>query len=160
MDPVVRLALQRSLGPGFRLDRELVGGGMAEVYLASDISLGRQVVVKVLPAELSAAASVERFRREIQILARLQHPHVVPIVSAGDADGTLYYVMPCLAGETLRARLARDGPLKVTETVRILRETLDALAFAHTHGVIHRDIKPDNILLSASHAVVTDFGVS
>jgi len=160
MDPALREALQRSLGPGFRIDRELGGGGMSKVILATDLSLDRQVVVKVLPAELSAAASVDRFRREIQLIAKLQHPHVVPILSSGDADGTLYYVMPFLSGETLRARLARDGPLKVSEAVRILRETLDALAFAHAHGAIHRDIKPENILLSASHAVLADFGVS
>ena len=160
MDPALREALQRSLGPGFRIDRELGGGGMSKVFLATDLSLDRQVVVKVLPAELSAAASVDRFRREIQLIAKLQHPHVVPILSSGDADGTLYYVMPFLSGETLRARLARDGPLKVSEAVRILREMLDALAFAHAHGTIHRDIKPENILLSSSHAVLADFGVS
>ncbi|MDH5234674.1 MAG: serine/threonine protein kinase, partial [Gemmatimonadota bacterium] len=160
MDAALRAALQASLGTGYRLDRELGGGGMSQVILATDLTLDRQVVVKVLPPDLSAAASVDRFRREIQLVAKLQHPHVVPIVTAGDAAGTLYYVMPFLAGESLRARMAREGPLKVGDTVRILREVLDALAFAHAHGVIHRDMKPENILLSASHAVVADFGVS
>ena len=130
------------------------------MFLASDISLQRQVVIKVLTPEMSAGVSADRFRREIQLVAKLQHPHVVPILSAGEAEGALYYVMPYIAGESLRARLARDGPMSVNDTLRILRELLDALAFAHKHGVTHRDIKPDNILIGAGHAVVADFGVS
>jgi serine/threonine-protein kinase len=153
-------ALQRALGAGIRIERELGGGGMSRVFLATDLSLDRQVVIKVLSTDLSAGLSADRFRREIQLVAKLQHPHVVPIISAGDAEGALYYVMPFLSGESLRARLSREGPLKVPEVVRIAREVLDALAFAHSHGVIHRDIKPENILISGGHAVVADFGVS
>ena len=152
--------VQRALGSAIRIDRELGGGGMSHVFLATDLSLDRQVVVKVLSPEMSAGVSADRFRREIQLVAKLQHPHVVPILSAGDAEGALYYVMPFISGEPLRARLAREGPMSVTDTVRILRETLDALSFAHKHGVLHRDIKPDNILIGAGHAVVADFGVS
>ena len=133
---------------------------MSRVYLATDLSLDRQVVVKVLARDLSAGVSGARFRREMQLVANLSHPHIIPLLSAGEADGTLYYVMPYLTGEPLRARMAREGPMPVADVVRLLRETLDALAFAHAHGVIHRDIKPENILVSAGHAVVADFGVS
>ena len=104
--------------------------------------------------------SADRFRREIQVIARLQHPHIVPILAAGSADGALYYVMPFIGGETLRARVAREGSMPVADVARVLRELLDALAFAHSHGVIHRDIKPDNVLIEAGHAVVADFGVA
>jgi serine/threonine-protein kinase len=159
VDATVRDSLERVLGAGFRLGREL-GGGMSRVFLATDLALDRQVVVKVLSAEESVGVSGARFRREIQLVAKLQHPHIVPILSAGDADGALYYIMPFLPGESLRARLTRDGPLKIAEALGIVRETLDALAFAHAHGVIHRDIKPENILLGGGHAVVADFGVS
>ncbi|MDQ8165291.1 MAG: serine/threonine-protein kinase [Gemmatimonadota bacterium] len=160
MTPQLRSALQRTLGTGYRIDRELGGGGMSQVFLATDLALARQVVVKVLSQEMSAGVSADRFRREIQLVAKLQHPHVVPLLAAGDAEGALYYIMPFISGEPLRARLAREGPMPVGDTIRILRETLDALAFAHSHGVIHRDIKPDNILIGAGHAVVADFGVS
>lgn len=133
---------------------------MSRVFVARDTALDRDVVVKVLSAEHTTGVSSERFRREITLIARLQHPHIVPLLSAGAIDGALYYVMPFLGGETLRARIARDGPLPVAVVTRVLKEVLDALAFAHSHGVIHRDIKPDNILLEAGHAVVADFGVS
>jgi TolB-like protein len=156
----MRDALQRTLGTGIRLERELGGGGMSSVYLATDLSLDRQIVVKVLPAEFSAGVRADRFRQEIQLVAKLQHPHIVPILAAGDAEGSLYYVMPFLAGESLRARMAREGPLPLADATRIVRETLDALAFAHAHGVIHRDIKPENILLAGGHAVIADFGIS
>ncbi len=152
--------LQRGLGDGFHIERELGGGGMSRVFLARDVSLGRLVVVKVLSAEASAGTSADRFRREIQLIARLQHPNVVPLLSAGEVDGMLYYVMPYVAGDSLRARLERDGALPLPDTLRIVREVLDTLAFAHSHGVIHRDIKPENILLAAGHAVIADFGVS
>ena len=133
---------------------------MSRVFLATDLTLDRQVVVKVLSLEMSAGVSADRFRREIQLVAKLQHPHVVPLLSAGDAEGALFYMMPFISGEPLRARMAREGPMKIADVALILRETLDALAFAHSHGVIHRDIKPDNILIGAGHAVVADFGVS
>jgi TolB-like protein len=156
----LREQLQETLGTTYRLERELGGGGMSRVFVARDIALDRAVVVKVLSEEQSQGASADRFRREIQVIARLQHPHVVGILSAGAAGGALYYVMPFLGGESLRARLSREGPMPVPETTRILREVLDALSFAHAHGVIHRDIKPENILLDAGHAVVADFGVA
>jgi serine/threonine-protein kinase len=133
---------------------------MSRVFLAEETRLGRQVVVKVLPPEMGAAVNIERFEREIQLAARLQHPHVVSLLTAASSGDLLYYIMPYIAGESLRARLGRDGALPVPEAVRLLREIADALAYAHKHNVVHRDIKPDNVLLSTGHAVVTDFGVA
>jgi tetratricopeptide (TPR) repeat protein len=133
---------------------------MSRVFLAEEMRLGRQVVVKVLPPEMGAAVNVERFEREIQLAARLQHPHIVPLLTAGASGDLLYYIMPFISGESLRVKLAREGELPVGEATRILREITDALAYAHRNGVVHRDIKPDNVLLSEGHAVVTDFGVA
>ncbi len=152
--------LQAALGATYRLEKELGGGGMSRVFLAEEIDLGRKVVIKLLPPELAAAVSVDRFRREIHLAARLQHPHVVPLLTAGAVDGLLYYTMPLVEGESLRARLAREGELPINEAVRILRDVADALAYAHGQGVVHRDIKPDNVLITGHHAVVTDFGVA
>jgi tRNA A-37 threonylcarbamoyl transferase component Bud32/tetratricopeptide (TPR) repeat protein len=152
--------LQAALADTYRLEKELGGGGMSRVFLAEEVGLGRKVVVKVLPPEMSAGVSAERFQREIQLAARLQHPHVVPLLTAGAKDDLLFYVMPFIKGESLRARLAREGELPVAEAARILRDVADALAYAHGEGVVHRDIKPDNVLLSGNHAVVTDFGVA
>jgi tetratricopeptide (TPR) repeat protein len=152
--------LQGALAGSHRILRELGGGGMSRVFLAEESRLGRQVVIKVLPPETGAAVNVERFEREIQLAARLQHPHIVPLLSAAAAGDLLYYIMPYIAGESLRARLAREGELPVAEAGRILREIVDALSYAHRNGVVHRDIKPDNVLLSDGHAVVTDFGVA
>ena len=133
---------------------------MSRVFLAEEVRLGRQVVIKLLPPETGAAVNVERFEREIQLAARLQHPHIVPLLTAGASGDLLYYVMPFISGESLRIKLAREAELPVGEAVRILREVIDALAYAHRNGVVHRDIKPDNILLSEGHAVITDFGVA
>ncbi|HEX2451333.1 MAG TPA: serine/threonine-protein kinase, partial [Gemmatimonadales bacterium] len=133
---------------------------MSRVFLAEETRLGRHVVIKVLPPEMGAGVNAERFEREIQLAARLQHPHIVPLLTAGAAGDLLYYVMPLIQGESLRVKLAREGELPVAEAARILREVVDALAYAHRHGVVHRDIKPDNILLAEGHAVVTDFGVA
>ena len=133
---------------------------MSRVFVAEELSLGRKVVVKVLPPDLAATVNVERFRREIQLAARLQHPHIVPVLAAGISDGLPYYTMPFIEGESLRARLARTGELPVQEAARILRDVLSALSYAHEHGVVHRDIKPDNVLLTGNHAVVADFGVA
>ncbi|HYC32110.1 MAG TPA: serine/threonine-protein kinase, partial [Gemmatimonadales bacterium] len=152
--------LQTALASSHRILRELGGGGMSRVFLAEETRLGRQVVIKVLPPETGAAVNVERFEREIQLAARLQHPHIVPLLSAAAAGDLLYYIMPFITGESLRARLAREGELPVAEAARILREIVDALSYAHRNGVVHRDIKPDNVLLSDGHAVVTDFGVA
>jgi len=152
--------LTESLGSQYRLERELGGGGMSRVFLAEEVALGRKVVIKVLPPEMAAGVNQERFRREIQLAARLQHPHIVPLLAAGSAGDVLWYAMPFIEGESLRVKLARGGELPVAETVRILREVADALAYAHSQGVVHRDIKPDNVLLSGRHALVTDFGVA
>ena len=133
---------------------------MSRVFVAEELSLGRKVVVKVLPPDLAATVNVERFRREIQLAARLQHPHIVPVLAAGISDGLPYYTMPFIEGESLRARLAHSGELPVPEAAKILRDVLSALSYAHEHGVVHRDIKPDNVLLTGNHAVVADFGVA
>src|SRR5580765_1355436 len=152
--------LQTALGDAYRIERELGGGGMSRAFVATEIALDRQVVIKVLPPDLAAGLNVDRFRREIRLAAKLQHPHIVPLLSAGAAGGLLYYTMPLIEGESLRAKLQREGELPVADAVRIVSEVADALAYAHAHGLIHRDIKPDNVLLSGKHAVVTDFGVS
>src|SRR5438132_673411 len=133
---------------------------MSRVFLAQEVRLGRQVVVKVLPPEMAAGVSAERFEREIRLAAALQHPHIVPLLTAGSQGDLLYYVMPHIAGESLRARIAHERELPVADTVRILRDVSDALAYAHGHGIVHRDVKPDNVLLSGKHALVTDFGVA
>ncbi len=133
---------------------------MSRVYLAEEVKLGRRVVIKVLPPEMSAAVSVERFEREIRLAARLQHPHVVPFLTAGGGGDLLFYVMPYIEGESLRAKLGREQELPVPEAVEILRDAAEALAEAHRQGIVHRDIKPDNILLSRGHGLVTDFGVA
>src|ERR1700761_5345248 len=156
---VLRDELQRVLGTAYTLDRELGGGGMSSVFVARDNSLGRMVVVKVLPYELAASVSVDRFKREIMLSAALQHPHIVPVLSSGETDGLPFFIMPFVEGESLRSRLAR-GPLSVREAVSILKDVARALVYAHGRGIIHRDIKPDNILLTAGTATVTDFGVA
>ncbi|HZI27120.1 MAG TPA: protein kinase [Gemmatimonadaceae bacterium] len=152
--------LSEALGQDYRIERELGGGGMSRVFLAEDVKLSRKVVVKVLPPEMAASVNQDRFRREIQLAARLQHPHVVPLLTANASGDLLWYVMPFIEGESLRAKLAREGELPVGETVRLLREVTDALAYAHEMGVVHRDIKPDNVMVSRGHALVTDFGVA
>src|SRR5689334_15306043 len=152
--------LQATLGEKYRIERELGGGGMSRVFLALETALERRVVIKVLPPELAAGVNTDRFRREIQLAASLQHPHIVQLLAAAAAGDLLYYVMPYIPGESLRAKLAREGELAIAEAVRILRDVVDALAYAHGQGVVHRDIKPDNVLLSGNHALVTDFGVA
>src|SRR5687768_346471 len=152
--------LQEALGTTYRIERELGGGGMSRVFLAEEGRLGRKVVIKVLPPETSLGVHADRFEREIQVAASLQHPHVVPLLTAGATDELLYYVMPFIEGETLASRIARDGALPVSEVVRILRDVVDALVYAHARGVVHRDIKPANILFAGRHALVADFGVA
>jgi serine/threonine protein kinase len=152
--------LTAALADRYRIERELGAGGMATVYLAEDLRHRRNVAVKVLRPELAATLGGDRFFREIEVAARLQHPHILPLLDSGDAGGFLYYVMPYVAGESLRERLAREGELPVHDAVRILAEVVDALAAAHAEGIVHRDIKPDNVMLSGRHALVTDFGVA
>jgi tetratricopeptide (TPR) repeat protein/predicted Ser/Thr protein kinase len=151
--------LESSLGDTFAIERELGGGGMSRVFLARERALDRRVVVKVLHPELSGV-NVDRFRREIQVVARLQHPHIVPVLAAGEAQGILYFTMPYIDGESLRAWLVRELRLPVEDVLRIMHDVADALAYAHERGVVHRDIKPDNVLVSRRHAMVTDFGVA
>ena len=151
--------LQTALTAAYALERELGGGGMSRVFLGVERALGRRVVVKVLSPDLAASVSAERFKREIQLTAQLQHPHIVPILTAGEMDGLPFYTMPYVEGESLRVRLVRSGVLSVAEVSSILRDVARALDFAHEKGVVHRDIKPDNILLAGDSATVTDFGI-
>ena len=155
----LRDQLQELLGDTYRLEREL-SGGMSRVFVAEETALARKVVIKVLPPDMAASVNVSRFRREIQLAASLQHPHIVPLLTAGAKGDLLYYVMPLIEGESLRSRLLKKGEFPVSDVAWILRDAASALAYAHTHGVVHRDIKPDNILLTGKFAVVTDFGVA
>ncbi|HMH26116.1 MAG TPA: serine/threonine-protein kinase [Gemmatimonadaceae bacterium] len=152
--------LLSALGGSYTIERELTGGGMALVFVGEDHDLGRKVVIKILPPELAASVSAERFRREILTVARLQHPHIVPILKAGEVDGLPYFVMPYVDGESIDIRLRRTPTFTVRETLGIMKDVARALAFAHAQGVVHRDIKPGNVLLAAGSATVTDFGVA
>src|SRR5437660_1255737 len=133
---------------------------MSRVFVAHETALDRKVVIKVLPPETAAQVSLERFKREILLAAKLQHPHIVPLLTAGESNGLPYFTMPFVDGESLRVRLARHGELPVNHAIRMLREIASALAYAHQHGIVHRDLKPDNVLLSGGSAMVTDFGVA
>jgi tetratricopeptide (TPR) repeat protein len=155
----LRDQLQNTLAGSYHLERELGGGGMSRVFLATETRLRRQVVIKVLSPERSAGVNAERFEREIQLAASLQQANIVPLLSAGDTNGLPYFTMPYVEGESLRARLGQ-GPLPAPEVIGILRDVARALGYAHQHGVVHRDIKPDNVLLSHGTAVVTDFGIA
>ncbi len=152
--------VRSALAPRYLVARELGAGGMAVVYLAQDARHDRPVAIKVLRADLGAALGPERFQREIAVAARLRHPNIVPLYDSGEADGLRFFVMPYVEGESLRARLDREGPLPVPEAIGIAREVAEALAHAHGHDLIHRDIKPDNILLEGGHALVADFGIA
>ena len=158
--PLANTPLGRSLADRYTVLRELGAGGMATVYLAEDLRHRRKVAIKVVHAELSAVIGSERFLKEIELTANLQHPHILPLFDSGDVTGQLYYVMPFVEGETLRARLDREQQLPVADAVRIAREIADALAYAHKRGVVHRDIKPENVLLQDGHALVADFGIA
>src|SRR3954467_3551739 len=152
--------LRAALASRYRVERELGHGGMATVYLAHDLKHGRPVALKVLRPEFAAVLGSERFLREIQTAARLRHPNILPLFDSGDADGTLFYVMPYIDGETLRQRLQRDHALSIGDAVRLGREIGGGLACAHNQGVIHRDVKPENVLLDNGHAIVADFGIA
>ena len=148
------------LADRYRIERELGRGGMATVYLAEDLKHGRRVAIKLLTPEIAAAIGPERFRREIEIAARLNHPNILALHDSGVADGRLYYVMPYIEGESLKAKIAREGLLSVEDALRLAREIAGALAYAHHQGLIHRDIKPENVLLSDGIALVADFGIA
>jgi TolB-like protein/tRNA A-37 threonylcarbamoyl transferase component Bud32/tetratricopeptide (TPR) repeat protein len=160
MTDTLRGKLETTLGAAYTLERELGGGGMSRVFVACENALGRTVVIKVLSPDLAEALNVERFRREIQLAARLQHPHIVPLLTAGESGGLPYFTMPFIQGESLRDRLKARGELPVSDAVRVLREVAAALAYAHGNGVVHRDIKPDNVMISGGSAMVMDFGVA
>ena len=152
--------LQQALGDAYVIERELGGGGMSRVFLATESSLKRRVVVKLLPPEQASAVSAARFQQEIELAAHLRHPHILPVLTAGSRGDLLYYVMPYAEGESLRHRLVRERMLPVADAVRILQEIADALEYANNRGVVHRDVKPENILLEGDHAALTDFGVA
>ena len=158
VDDIERLT--KALESSYVIERELGGGGMSRVFLAEERALERRVVIKVLPSEFTAELSADRFRREIRVVAQLQHPLIVPVLQSGEAADLLYYTMPFVDGESVRSLVARQGPLPIPSVIRILRDVLDALVVAHARGIIHRDIKPDNILITGQHALVTDFGVA
>src|SRR6267378_7167245 len=152
--------LRAALVGRYTIERELGRGGMATVYLGRDLKHHRAVAIKVLRPELAEALGPERFVREIEIAARLTHPNILPVHDSGEADGSLYYVMPYAEGESLRDRLSREKQLPLDDALQIGHEVADALSYAHSHDVVHRDIKPENILLEAGHAVVADFGIA
>ena len=152
--------IKAALKGRYDIERELGRGGMATVYLANDPRHQREVAVKVLLPDLATALGPDRFLREIRIAANLNHPHILALFDSGEAEGFLYYVMPYIEGKTLRDRIDKEGELPLREAVRVIREVADALAFAHSHGVVHRDIKPDNVMLTGGHAIVADFGVA
>ncbi len=155
----LRDQLQSALGKTYTVERELGGGGMSRVFAATETALGRKVVIKVVPIELGAGVNVDRFKREIQLAAGLQHPHIVPVLTAGEMSGVPYYTMPFVEGEPLRAKISR-GPLPIADTLNILRDVAKALGYAHERGVAHRDIKPDNVVLTGGSAAVIDFGIA
>jgi tetratricopeptide (TPR) repeat protein len=152
--------LRKRLAGSYRIERELGGGAMSRIFVAEDLRLKRSVVLKVLSSAMAPTANTGQFQREIELAAQLQHPNIVPLFAADFAEGTWYYTMPLVTGESLRDRLARDGALSVEDALRIWRDILDALAHAHASGIVHRDIKPGNILLSGRNALVTDFGIA
>ena len=159
-DPGPTDQLSASLADRYTIERELGSGGSATVHLATDRKLQRKVAIKVLRPAVAQSLGTDKFLAEILTAARLSHPHIVPLLDSGDAGGLVFYVMPWLTGESLRDRLAREGPLPVADALRLAREIADALAYAHAHQVIHRDIKPENILLASGHALVADFGIA
>ena len=158
--PEIQERLQANISDRYRVERELGQGGMATVFLATDVRHERQVAIKVLHPDLSATIGAERFEREIKLAAKLQHPHILGLIDSGEADGLLYYVMPFIQGESVRDLLVRDKQLSVDDAIQITLEVADALGYAHAQGIVHRDIKPENVMMSNGHALVADFGIA
>ena len=156
----LREIIESEISGSYTVERELGGAGMSRVFLATERALDRRVVIKVLPEDVGAGISADRFRREIHLAAKLSHPHIVPVLTAGEIHGRPYFTMPFIEGESLRQRLDRGGELPLGDALRLLREVASAIAYAHKHGIVHRDIKPDNVMLSDQFALVTDFGVA
>lgn len=152
--------LQETLSNAYDIERELGGGGMSRVFVATDRLLKRKIVIKILSPELTADVNRGRFRREIQVAAQLQHPHIVTLLSAGEFDDLLYYTMPFIAGQSLKSAIEKNGPLPVEDVLRVLYDVGEAIDYAHAEGVVHRDIKPANILRSGNYSLITDFGVA
>jgi serine/threonine-protein kinase len=159
IDDSLQAEVQDALGEQYDLEFELPRGGMSRVFVATENALRRRVVIKVLAPELAASLSAERFKREIALAARLQHPHIVPLLSAGMAGSHLYYTMPFVDGESLRQRMDRERPMAFSDIATILEQVAGALDYAHEEGVVHRDIKPENVMFFHGEAVVLDFGI-
>jgi serine/threonine-protein kinase len=159
MPDALRDQVQESLKDQYLLQKELPRGGMSRVFAARELGLNRQVVIKVLSPELAATLSAERFKREIKLAARLQHPHIVPLLNTGQAGTSLYFTMPFVDGESLRERMSRERPMAIENVARILEEVAGALEYAHREGIVHRDIKPENVMFFQDHATVLDFGI-
>jgi serine/threonine-protein kinase len=156
----LREQLQQTLGDAYTLERELAGGGMSRMFVAEETTLERKIVIKVLPPEVAAAVNIERFKQEIDVASKLHHPNIVPVLSSGATEGLPYYTMPLVEGQSLQARIAKYGALPIRDVARILRDVLSALAYAHERGIVHRDMRPDNVLLGQSGWQVTDLGVA
>jgi serine/threonine protein kinase len=156
----IQRKLEAALSLRYDIERPLGEGGMAFVFLGKDVKHERQVAIKVLKPELAASLGAERFLREIQITAKLQHPNILPLYDSGEAEGLLYYIMPFVVGESLSDLIAREKQLGILDAVQITREVAEALGYAHSYGLIHRDIKPDNVMMSNGHAIVADFGIA
>src|SRR5262245_60364163 len=152
--------LKAALADRYTVERKIGAGGMADVYLTHDVRHNRKVAIKVMHRNLAELVGVERFLREIETTAKLQHPYILPLFDSGSVDGTVFYVMPYVEGESLRARLKRETQLPVADALRITTEIAAGLGYAHRHGVIHRDIKPDNVLFQDGQAVLADFGLA
>jgi serine/threonine protein kinase len=152
--------LRKSFDDSYRLEEELKGGSMSRLFRATDLAANREVVIKVLPPELTSDVMAARFRRETRVTSRLRHPNILTVITTGVRDGLLYYVMPFISGESLRERMDRERLMPIDESIGILRQIAGALAYAHEQGVIHRDIKPENILLQDGQAILADFGIA
>src|ERR1700741_1974125 len=158
MDPYE--LLKSTLADRYTIERKIGSGGMANVFVAHDVRHNRKVAIKIMHPELAMRIGIERFLREIETTAKLQHPHILPLFDSGAVEGTVFYVMPYVEGESLRARLKREHQLPLAAVLRITHEIASGIGYAHRHGVVHRDIKPDNVLFQDGQAVVADFGIA